>query len=325
MYLPAQGSGEDFGAVLDDLAEMIEARGETSSFIICGDMNADLGHKGGPRSTRDPNRHGNILYDFVQEFGLTACNYSSEAKGPLDTYVGPTGSSTIDLIMVSADLSHMVSSCHTSDDEALNTSDHNVVSITLEVENVRAAEDNARTNKRTRWDKLSPEDIKIKYTLPLESDLMGMIGRLTGEGISVSNSTIDDCFEEVVTALKSRSKVIPTTKFRRNLRPYWNENLTALKKEKVRKYRAWVDRGRPRIKGDVYWEGHKAARKAFTRERRRLHKEYENDSVKEVINAAGLIEDASGGWLRKAGGATDAKLVPLKTKMGRLLTIWTKY
>ena len=34
VYLPAQGSGEVFGSVLDDLSEMIEARGEDSSYIV---------------------------------------------------------------------------------------------------------------------------------------------------------------------------------------------------------------------------------------------------------------------------------------------------
>ena len=124
------------------------------------DINADLGFKGGPRNSRNPTKQGNMLSEFVQEFGLTVCNCGLDARGPLETYVGPTGSSMIDYIMVSADLADKVSSCLTSSDEALNTSDHRAVSITLQVENVRAKEGDKKASKLVRWDKLCQDDIQ---------------------------------------------------------------------------------------------------------------------------------------------------------------------
>ena len=49
VYLPAIGCGEDYGAVLDDLAEILELREQGSLNIVCGDCNGDLGLAGGPR------------------------------------------------------------------------------------------------------------------------------------------------------------------------------------------------------------------------------------------------------------------------------------
>ena len=319
VYLPAQGSGEDFGSVLDDLSEMIEARGEDSSYIVCGDMNADLGYKGGPRNSRAPTKQGNMLSEFVHEFGLTVCNCEPDARGPTETYIGPTGSSMIDYIMVSADLADKVSSCLTSDDEALNTSDHRAVSISLQVENVRAKEGVQKASKLVRWDKLCQDDIQSKYTNHIEADLLDIIDKLQTDEVDIDNNTIDACFEEIITRLKVRSKVIPTSRYRKNLRPYWNEKLTGLKRSKVLKHRAWVDKGRPRIAGDVYWESHKAARKEFVKELRRVHREYENASVNEVINAAGTDRGCFWKLVKRSRGTRGDSTSSIKNKDGKVV------
>ena len=332
VYLPAQGSSEDFSSVLDDLAEIIEARGETSSYVICGDMNADMGLSGGLRNKGTPTKHGKLLSSFVQEFGLVVCNCRVGATGPVETYVGPTGSSTIDHIMVSADLEGGVLSCSTSDDNVLNTSDHRAVRISLEVGKVSAGGRNAAGGRSIRWEKLTREEIQSKYTTPLEPDLLKVIGKLQGSEGTVDKDAIDKCIDEVVKCLNFRGKAIPTSKFKKNLRPYWNERLTELKKIKVLKHSAWVMRGRPRIKGDIFWEEHKRARKDFVKELRRLHREYENDSVTNVINAAETDRGVFWKLVKKSRGGGGSTISAIKNEEGKVvnnledvLEVWRRH
>ena len=47
IYLPAQGSPEDYAATLDDLSELINTREMGSRTFICGYANADMGNLGG--------------------------------------------------------------------------------------------------------------------------------------------------------------------------------------------------------------------------------------------------------------------------------------
>ena len=53
--------------------------------ILCGDLNADLGVNGGPRSTKRPDKRGKILYNFISKYGFTPANLGKDAQGPLNT------------------------------------------------------------------------------------------------------------------------------------------------------------------------------------------------------------------------------------------------
>ena len=330
VYLPAQGSGEEYNAILDDLAELVEAREEQASYIICGDTNADMGRLGGPRCSRQASKQGEALHHFVNEFGLIVSNGRVNATGPVDTYVGPTGSSMIDHILVSADMEDDILTCHTSDDNVLNTSDHRVVSVTLNVENVRARAGDVKRGNIIRWEKLSQEDIRVKYTTPLEADLFGLIDVMCK--VEIKREDVDKCFDDLIKCITLRSKAIPTSKFKKHLRPYWNEKLTLLKKQKVLKHSLWVNKGRPRVKGDIYWEEHKEARKAFVKELRRMHREYENDSVAQVINTAETDRGCFWRLVKKSRGNDANKAQSIKTKQGKVvndtdevLNVWRQH
>ena len=221
-------------------------------------------------------------------------------------------------------------SCQTSDDHALNTSDHRVVNVTLNVENLRSAVGGTKKGKIIRWEKLSQEDIRVKYSDPLRPDLLSLVANM--QGSEVNQEDIEKCFDELIKCVTNRGTAIPTSKFRKNLRPYWNENLTLLKKQKILKHSLWVSNGRPRINGDVYWEEHKAARKAFLKELRRLHKAYENDSVTQVINTAETDRGCFWRLVKKSRGNNANSAYSIKTKQGKVvndtdevLNVWRQH
>ena len=52
VYLPSQGSPENYEAILDDLSEFINSREMGCKTFICSDANAYMGSLGGPRKKR---------------------------------------------------------------------------------------------------------------------------------------------------------------------------------------------------------------------------------------------------------------------------------
>ena len=62
--------------------------------------------------------------------------------------------------------------------------------------------------------------------IPLLQELL-----LKLQDISINESRLDSCIDELVGCIKGAAKNIPTAKFKRHLKPYWNEDLEKLKKE----------------------------------------------------------------------------------------------
>ena len=135
----------------------------------------------------------------------------------------------------------------------------------------------------------------------------------------VDETMVDKCFDDMVRCVSKRGKAIPTSRFRKKLRPYWNERLTQLKKDKIRKHSNWVNQGKPRLQGDIFWEEHKQARKIFTKELRKLHKEYENDSVTQVVNAAEIDRGCFWKLVKKSRGNSGNKANSIKNKQGKVV------
>ena len=109
------------------MIELIDSREEGSSFIIGGDVNGDLGSSCGTRSPRIANERGSLFLEVVNRYNMTVCNLESLATCPVNTFNGPTGSSTIDFICIQDNMADTLLSCSTSDNDPLNNLDHEAV------------------------------------------------------------------------------------------------------------------------------------------------------------------------------------------------------
>ena len=74
---------------------------------------------------------------------------------------------------------------------------------------------------------------------------------------------IDLILEDTVAHMLEVSKDLPTTKYCPNIKPYWNGNLSHLKRCKVASYRRWVSKGRPRSDDYVECLDYKRDKRAF--------------------------------------------------------------
>ena len=211
------------------------------------------------------------------------------ATGPIITHEGPTGCSTLDYVLVPNSLTNEVSEIVTEEEHPLNCSDHNPVRCKLKISSLRFNHHSGRGDMcNKRWDKLGEVEMfkAYRYTQPLIGPLNTLSLKLDSQTLSTEG--LDDIMDSVVKILKCADKTIPSTKYRANLKPYWNERLTQLKKDKVFKHRAWVSAGRPRDLDSTLWAAHKYAKKTFSKEIRKLHRHYEDQKVSEAVNSAGL-------------------------------------
>ena len=244
VYMPAKGSPEDFASTLDELSAIILNLEEGSHNIVCGDLNADMGTMGGNRSNKCPNSEGKILANFVQDFGFKAANLSDLALGSLNTFDSPVGRSCIDYFLNPISCWDQVKECRTLDSDILNTSDHYALSVSINAEGiVRLVSDSKRLPK-LNWKKLSADQMFTNFTAPVTNRLEEMLNEFADTVPSHDN--LDKLVDKSALILRQCECKIPKSRFKKNLKPFWSEELKVLKDEKVKTYRAWCAKGRPR-------------------------------------------------------------------------------
>ena len=284
VYMPARGCKGDLDSTLDELAAVLENTETGSLNIVGGDLNGDVGSLGGGRGKRGPSTEGRKVFRFATNCSLTFANLDSRTTGPVCTHNGPTGSSCIDYIMIPDYLRSKVISCAVLEEEVLNTSDHNPVCISLNAGSVERQSVTVNQASRIRWNKLSDETVKCKYTEPVERDLCTLHKEISA-GLD-DNLKLDVWVDNVVGILKRHEANLPKQKFKKHIKPYWCSELTLLKQEKVKHFNSWKVAGRPRDRDNPLRIAHLNAKKLFMKRLRKLHRDYENERIEKVVKSA---------------------------------------
>ena len=146
------------------------------------------------------------------------------------------GSTTLDYIAIPNSFVHLIKECQVLDEDILNNSDHLAVSMRIGLENVRnvCIADKIPTIK---WGKLSHEVLSDRYKTPSEALCTDLISQYSIDKLTPIE--LDELLEKLTTGLTKIGDRLPRKKFRKHIRPFWNDELTRLKKVKVRCYRIW--------------------------------------------------------------------------------------
>ena len=322
IYLPAKGSDDDFGAALDNLSGIIDSMETTSLSIVCGDANADLGWLGGIRSVRQPTGRGKEFYTFIEKYNLVATKLCEWAVGPVNTFNGPTGSSLIDYILVPKSMLSLVDTCSVMGDDPLNCSDHLPVCASLNLKTL-ASKYNTRVSPGVKkWDKMSIDDLLCKYTIPV-SHRLDEVSEYLAHNMS-SHKDIDHAMSMIVHILRDADSVIPVTKFKKNLKPYWNNQLSALKKIKMCAYRKWVSEGKPGDDDSTLKEEYRIAKKGFASELKKLSQEYESEQISDLVSSVGLDRKFFWRALKMNRAGNNNKSLAIKNADDRVVH-WMRY
>ena len=311
IYLPARGCADDLEITLDEISATLDNT-ETGSYnILCGDFNADLGAKGGSKSSKVPDKRGLTLLRFVNKYDLRPVNLFEQAIGPLNTHYGPTGESCIDYLMVPETICQYFSDCKTHSYAPLNTSDHLPVSITLEIGGIPCGAIQGVATSKHRWDKMSHDDLINLYQIPLSSNLDSLYRVNVHSDLDCHGK---DCLiENIVTAVKTHEKSVPRSHYRKNVKPYWCPESNDLKFEKVRAYKAWRDAGQPRDQNNPLYIANKNSKKVLGRG---ISKEYDEEKIQEAINSAEVNHNIFWKLLKREKDGPKVKTPSIKNSVG---------
>ena len=330
VYMPSKGCRGDLCTTLDELATIIEGNEVGCINVIGGDFNGDVGVLGGPRGLRVPNYEGKKVFQFAESFKFIFANLMPTATGPVNTHHGPTGSTCIDYFLIPEHIKDNVMECKTWCEHPLNTSDHDPISISLDIGKIERQSVLIDATRSVRWSKISKDDLRDNYTTPVTNDLQSVLDKLTFG--THGKDDLDKLIGEVVQILKAHEKNLPKAKFRRNVKPYWSDELSKLKKEKVRCFGIWKQAGRPREKDNVLRVSHIQAEKNFRRKLRELCKKYENDKIEDIIKSAEVNKDQFWKMLKKersGGKVTISTIMNNKQKVvsepEEILEVWREH
>ena len=330
VYLPASCSSDDFDIVLDDVADIIDRNEQGTISILCGDFNADIGFLGGNRSNRQPSKTGTKVAKFFEEFDLIACNMQPYAKGPLNTFCGGMGSSCIDFVAIPQCLSNLVLRCDVIRDDIMNTSDHHVVRTVLDISCSVITPTSKPVCARVKWGKIKRETMQLKYTNPVSGYIRNLMHSINWD--EFSSADIDDSIKNLCEKMTQCSNSLPKSKYRKHIRPYWNDKLDRLKKDKVKYYRIWKSHGRPRGDDCEIWLDHKRAKRTFKSEIKFVQRQYEFNEINEIMKFAEI--DKNKFW-RKIKSARKSQSCNTNTirndsgkvvhKISEVVQVWMKH
>ena len=298
LYMPAKGCKGDLQTVLDEVTAIIEGTENGCINILGGDLNGDVGVAGGPKGTKIPTQEGRHVFNFAENLELSFVNLHAKSIGPTDTHYGPTGSSCLDYVLVPKHITDKVLSCTVLEEEALNTSDHYPVSVKIDVGSIELQVIEVNAARNVKWNKLSSETINDKYTKPVSAELTLLKEDMDQNPDNIFQ--IDQYIQRLVSILKSNEDNLPNSKFKPNVKPYWCHDLDVLKKEKVNCYRKWKEAGMPRDRDSALRKAHLSAKKNFMKKLRKMHREYENEQIEDVIRSAEVNKSHFWNLLKKS-------------------------
>ena len=191
-----------------------------------GDMNAHFGADMGSRCWGSTTGNGKKFYDLTCKQNLNIVDIAAVCNGPSYTFhVDGVGTSYIDHCAISINLLQCVTRCKVHQEHHCNLSDHLPLSVTLTDIEIPIIEKLIMT--KVRWNRLTNEDITLKYTIPLQDVLKTEVSVLVQDDVEIVSLTkIEDYFDKVTNAMLKCSENLTSPTKRRGEKAYWNKDLS---------------------------------------------------------------------------------------------------
>ena len=330
LYLPSMGSGEDLQNTLDEFSGVLETRDPGERCIWGGDFNGDVGKLGGPRGVRLPTDRGRKVMELVDRYDMHIANLALSTQGPIDTFYGHNTSSCIDYLIVPNEMKSMIVSCEVEDEHTLNTSDHIPVRITVDLDLLPKTAVSGVIARNIKWNKMSKHEILERYTLPLGQKLQSTLQK--SEHDLDSDTAIDDLIDEMVGCIHDAAQPLPRASYRKHIKPFWCDQLEALKRIKIFDHKNWKDAGRPRDADNALYIQYKSSKKEFAKCIKTISKNYENEQIAEITKSAEVDKYYFWKQLKRVRGDSNASVLAIKDQNGtvmhevhEVLNVWKKH
>ena len=325
VYLPHQNCRiDDFRRELKSLEDLCNDCNAKGSTIVCGDTNCHLGESFSGRCWGQTTPNAVLFANAMNVTNMRIVDIGSKGSGPVYTWSSDNGKlkSYIDHVAISDSLTPYLVKCEILPDEVSNVSDH--LAIKTEIRVQYTCNESLSTRPITAWHKVSEPDIATMYTGPLEYQMERIMNNIEiNEDMNwdepnnqYDSLDIEAILSEMSCIMLNQSKVLPASKFNKSLKPYWNNTLSGLNKEKKATYNKWKAAGKPRSNNDRLFIEYKEAKRQFRMEKRREIYRFEKESMETLSKTQELDQRFFWHLVNKKRRRA---LCPVQSKDGELL------
>lgn len=156
-------------------------------------------------------------------------------------------------VLIAEENRYVLNSCRVYDDNALNTSDHVPIHITVKYDIQRYE---SASRKRYNWAKCD----KYMYGIILDSELSINIKYNDISAVHHIDTMLDDVRRSISHAMDNG---VPKSTYKRFRRPYWDDDLKAAHGRQKLLRNIWISKGRPRGRHFQSFLQYKLAKKEF--------------------------------------------------------------
>lgn len=278
VYLPSTNrSITEFKDALDALELFcLRERGD-DDLIILGDFNA---HVSGTRYSCRENTRGRYVKELLQKLDLTAINLLPSCLGPSYTYESSSAHTTVDYICLNSSLLRLMVRSEVIGIHPHNVTHHLPVQATIQFScgsDLSGVAEN-ETRSRIAWKKCTNIHFE-RFQCYLNREL-NSTQESDGEIVST-----EEYFQFILKSLDIASKTLPRIRYKSYIKPYWNNNLTVLKKMVSEKYKLWLNAGKPRGRDHQTFADYKEAKRLFRKEQRCCAAEFAAKEYEELASA----------------------------------------
>ena len=278
VYLPSANHGiELFEDSISTLSDICQYYTSFRRVVVCGDFNCNvtLGSRSLVNANSD-SRRNRLMNNLMLNTNLSSTVTCDMCCGDRETFRPYDGSSGSQIDHILIDSSEFISNVRTAivhDDNSLNSSDHNPISVHL-----RAWIPTYQIQSRTlyRWDRAD----KSWYAEYLDQ----MVIERGLNDIAISNKQdIDDLCDRLISCLLYVSDaVVPKSQYCSYLKPYWNDQLKQLHSEQLNLRRQWISQGKPRGSTFPLYVQYKKAKRRFAKHLHQYAEDYEQSQFHDI-------------------------------------------
>ena len=294
VYLPQQQCQiTTFDEHLSHVEVMLQLYNAECDFVIMGDTNCHFGAEWGGRFAGITTKNAKKMSQLIERHSMIIVDQAQSTIGPAYSFhVTGVGTSYIDHIIVSKTVMPQVTACEVYSETLTNCSDHLAISVVLKDNQHGSETEDEIDHQKVNWRNLSENDIRIKYTNPLDQKLNDRFQKDVISTLSTSR-----IIQGVTDDILSTAKTLINRKKSSHLKPYWNADLNLVGKEEHRRYKEWVNDGRPR-EGRTYLK-YKEAKRNFRQARRQSEFKYEMDEMQKLATDEELDQNSFWHFINK--------------------------
>ena len=244
-----------------------------------GDFNA---HLNGKRFIKPLDSRGKYLCEFMNDQNMVATDTLDNTSGASSSLVSYCGEweTFIDHIIIPSSYIYNVTSCSVVDDNSLNVSRHRPIICHIDIDISDTSQNSEQYIRRINWRSLKPNVIK-NYT--------NCVSKNTEQLLNVEVNTcqeVENMYIDIVTKIHVSGEVIPDSKFKPFLKPFWDIHLKNQHKSMKQARTIWLSEGRPRGQEYMSYREYKHTKCVFRRLYRRQADAYLNERNAEIDRAA---------------------------------------